>query len=67
MAFVQNPADGNQLEVARSLGETTVMNSTDEQAVDHIIALTNDAVADMVTTPMLLRIVQSGRLYMKTL
>jgi alcohol dehydrogenase len=44
MAFVQNPADGNRLEVARSLGATKkVVNSSDEQAVDRIMALTNDA------------------------
>jgi Zn-dependent alcohol dehydrogenase len=65
MAFEQNPADGNRLEVARSLGATTVVNGSDEQAVDRIMALTNDAGVDTVTTPMLLRIVQSGCLAAK--
>jgi alcohol dehydrogenase len=114
--------DGNRLEVARSLGATKVVNSSDGQAVKHIMALTNDAgvdvaieavgipatfdicqsiiapggrianvgvhgkpvefhierlwsynitlttrLVDTVTTPMLLRIVQSGRLDAKKL
>ncbi|MDE3040328.1 MAG: arsenic metallochaperone ArsD family protein [Nitrospirota bacterium] len=67
MAFVQNPPDGNRPEVAHSLGATNVVNCSDEQAVERIMALTNDAGVDTVTTPMLLRIVQSGRLDPKKL
>lgn len=109
--------DDHRLEVARSLGATKVVNSSDGKAVEHIMALTNDdgvdvaieavgipatfdicqsiiapggrianvgvhgkpvelhlerlwshnvtlttRLVDTVTTPMLLRIVQSGRL-----
>jgi alcohol dehydrogenase len=35
--------DGNRLEVARSLGATTVVNRSDGQAVERIMALTNAA------------------------
>jgi alcohol dehydrogenase len=114
--------DGNRLEVARTLGATKVVNSSDGQAVEGIMALTNGAgvdvaieavgipatfdicqsiiapggrianvgvhgkpvefhierlwsynitlttrLVDTVTTPMLLRIVQSGRLDAKRL
>jgi alcohol dehydrogenase len=114
--------DGNRLEVARSLGATKVVNGSDGQAVERIMALTNAAgvdvaieavgipatfdicqsiiapggrianvgvhgkpvefhierlwsynitlttrLVDTVTTPMLLRIVQSGRLDAKKL
>jgi alcohol dehydrogenase len=39
--------DGNRLEVARSLGATKVVNSSDGQAVEHIMALTNAAGVDV--------------------
>jgi alcohol dehydrogenase len=114
--------DSHRLEVARSFGATNVVNSSDGKAVEHIMALTNDAgvdvaieavgipatfdicqsivapggrianvgvhgkpvefhierlwshnitlttrLVDTVTTPMLLKIVQSGRLDAKKL
>jgi hypothetical protein len=67
MVFVQNPADGNSMEVARPLGAIKVVKNSDEQAVDPIMTLTNDAGVDTVTMPMLLRKVQSGCLDTKTL
>ena len=39
--------DGHRLEVARSLGATKVVNSSDGKAVDRIMALTHDAGVDV--------------------
>ena len=39
--------DNNRLEVARSLGATKVVNSSDGNAVEHIMALTKDAGVDV--------------------
>ena len=39
--------DGNRLEVARTLGTTVVVNSSDGKAAEHIMALTNDAGVDV--------------------
>ncbi len=39
--------DGHRLEVARSLGATTVVNSSDGKAVERIMALTRDAGVDV--------------------
>jgi alcohol dehydrogenase len=39
--------DGNRLEVARSLGATKVVNSSDGKAVERIFELTNDAGVDV--------------------
>lgn len=39
--------DDNRLEIARSFGATTVVNSSDGKAVDRIMALTHDAGVDV--------------------
>jgi alcohol dehydrogenase len=39
--------DDNRLEVALSLGATKIVNSSDGKAVEHIMALTNDAGVDV--------------------
>lgn len=47
-ALVMIDIDANRLEVARQLGATTLINSTDGTAVDQVLALTNGAGADVV-------------------
>ena len=47
-AIVMIDIDANRLEVARQLGATTLINSSDGTAVDQVLALTNGAGADVV-------------------
>jgi len=47
-AIVMIDIDANRLEVARQLGATTLVNSSDGTAVDQVLALTNGAGADVV-------------------
>jgi hypothetical protein len=52
--------DDNRLEVARLFGTTQVIPSSDGKAAERGNALTPAAGVDVATTPMLLRMVQSG-------
>src|SRR6185437_1321314 len=54
--------DDNRLEVARKFGATRTINSGKEDVKKTILQMTGDIGVDTVTTPMLLKTIQSKKL-----